>query len=42
LPALTAARESYLPVVCVLYLLMRAFPAQREEWLIQRIEAALR
>jgi aminoglycoside phosphotransferase (APT) family kinase protein len=39
--ALTAARESYLPIVCAFYLLVRAFPAQRER-LIQRIEAALR
>jgi Ser/Thr protein kinase RdoA (MazF antagonist) len=38
--ALTAARESYLPIVCAFYLLVRAFPAQRER-LIQRIEAAL-
>ena len=39
--ALMAARESYLPVVSAFYLLVRAFPAQRER-LIQRIEAALR
>jgi Ser/Thr protein kinase RdoA (MazF antagonist) len=39
--ALTAAMESYLPIVCVFYLLVRAFPAQRER-LIQRVEAALR
>jgi len=39
--ALTAAMEPYLPVVCVFYLLVRAFPAQRE-WLIQRVEASLR
>ena len=38
--ALTAARESYLPIVCAFYLLVRAFPAHRER-LIQRIEAAL-
>jgi hypothetical protein len=39
--ALTAAMESYLPIVCAFYLLVRAFPAQRER-LLQRIEAALR
>ena len=39
--AMTAAMESYLPVVCVLYLTVEAFPAQRER-LIQRIEVALR
>ena len=39
--ALTAAMEPYLPVVCVFYLLVRAFPDQRE-WMIQRVEAALR
>jgi len=38
--ALTAARESYLPIVCVFYLLVRAFPALRER-LLQRVEAAL-
>ena len=39
--ALTAAIESYLPIVCVLFLLGGAFPALRER-LMQRVEAALR
>jgi hypothetical protein len=40
--ALTAAMEPYLTIACIFYLLVRAFPAQRERWLIQRVEAALR
>ena len=39
--ALTAAIESYLPIVRVLFLIGGAFPAHRER-LLQRIEAALR
>jgi Ser/Thr protein kinase RdoA (MazF antagonist) len=39
--ALTAAIESYLPIVRVLFLLGGAFPAHRER-LLQRIEAALK
>ena len=39
--ALTAARESYLPIVCAFYLLIRAFPAQQGR-LLQCIEAALK
>ncbi|GEP53869.1 phosphotransferase family protein [Reyranella soli] len=39
--ALTAAIESYLPIVRVLFVLGRAFPALREQF-IQRVEAALR
>jgi hypothetical protein len=39
--ALTAAIESYLPIVRVLFLLGGAFPAHRER-LMQRVEAALR
>ena len=39
--ALTAAVESYLPIVRVLFVLGRAFPALRERF-IQRVEAALR
>ena len=38
--ALTAAIESYLPIVRVLFLLGGAFPAQRAR-LLQRVEAAL-
>ena len=38
--ALTAAIESYLPIVRVLFLLGGAFPAHRER-LLQRVEAAL-
>ncbi len=39
--ALTAAIESYLPIVRVLFLIGGAFPAHRER-LLQRIEAALK
>ena len=39
--ALTAAIESYLPIVRVLFVLGGAFPAHRER-LLQRVEAALR
>jgi len=39
--ALTAAIESYLPIVRVLFVLGGAFPA-RQERLLQRVEAALR
>lgn len=40
--ALTAARKSCLPLVYVFYLLIKAFPAERERWLIERVEEALR
>ena len=40
--ALTAAIESYLPVACVFYLLVKAVPPALRERVIQRVEAALR
>jgi len=40
--ALAAARELYMPVVCVFYLLVRAVPPALQERVMQRVEAALR